>query len=462
MRGERWERAVTYLRLATEKALGRPAIREAVAYAQQTLDALAHLPESVDTIQHAIDSLLDLRSAFLALQDLQQVGQCLTQAEALAERINDEFRLGRIAGFRAGHSYLSGQLVQSIEHAEHAIPLAARLDRPDLQVVPRIHLAQALHAGGRNRAALGVLEHNVDYLAGPRARERYGMPGLPSVISRGWMVIAAAELGLFDQASFYGREARLLLDSFGGPFDLIHTNTSSWAFALLRQGSIESAIALAEVALETCRAQDLPHMVSVASSHLGYGYVLIGRIDEGLPLLSFAVQQSTDVRIQAGKSVWEARLAEAYLLAGRVAEGLDLARGALERTRQHGELGYEGYAERALGLACLADKNPEEAESHFTRAIELAQSLELNPLLAHCRLGLGHAELAAGRADDAARSISAAGELYRTLQMSRWLAEAEESLAAVPHTPPNLRPPIVRSPRTVSTRAKELPPCHAN
>jgi class 3 adenylate cyclase/tetratricopeptide (TPR) repeat protein len=434
LRGERWGPAVTYLRQATEKALGRPAIREAVAYAQQTLDALSHLPENVETIGHAIDSRLDLRSAYLALQDLERVGECLTEAEALADRINDELRLGRIAGFRSGHSYLSGRLAQAVEHAERAIALAERLERPDLQVVPRIHLAQALHAVGRNRDVLTILEHNVDYLAGPRARERYGMPGLPSVISRGWMAIAAAELGLFDRSSFYGREARLLSDSFGGPFDLIHINTSL-AFALLRQGSIESAIALAEVALETCRAQNLPHMVSVAASHLGYGYALSGRIDEGLPLLAFAVQQSSDVKIQAGKSVWEARLAEGYLLAGRVSEALELAEGALLHTQQYGEAGYEGYAERALGLAHAAAKNPEEAESHFRRAMELAQTLELSPLAAHCLLGVGRAQMAAGKAEPAARNILAATEAYRALQMSRWLADAEESLAGLPHGP---------------------------
>ena len=45
MRGELWEKAVLYCRQAGEKAWKRGAVREAVTYYEQALDALGHLPK---------------------------------------------------------------------------------------------------------------------------------------------------------------------------------------------------------------------------------------------------------------------------------------------------------------------------------------------------------------------------------------------------------------------------------
>ena len=55
LRGEIWDKAVTYLRQAGEKAAARSAYREAAAAFEQALAALGHLPESRGTIEQSID-----------------------------------------------------------------------------------------------------------------------------------------------------------------------------------------------------------------------------------------------------------------------------------------------------------------------------------------------------------------------------------------------------------------------
>ena len=47
LRGEVWDKALTYCRQAGEKAMARSAYREAVGYLEQALSALPHLPDSV-------------------------------------------------------------------------------------------------------------------------------------------------------------------------------------------------------------------------------------------------------------------------------------------------------------------------------------------------------------------------------------------------------------------------------
>jgi len=427
--GQLWNEAVDYLSQAAERALTRSANREAVAYAEQASVALGHLPQNQTSIERAIDLHLHLRSALLPLQELERVGECLAEAARLAALIPDERRLARIAGFAAGHEYLTGKPLKAIEHGNRAAEIAARLGEPALEIVPNIYLAQASHARGDNRRAVELLTRNLVHLGGSWNRERFGMPGLATVISRSWLVIALAELGEFTEALRYAREAKQLSEKTREPFDEIHVNTSI-AFLHLRQGDFPAAIPLAQAAIAECQLHDLPHMWNVAVSHLGYAFALSGRVGESLPLLQAAVQQSTEKRVQAAHSLWQIRLAEGYLFADRVEEAVALAESALERTRAHGERGYEGYALRILAEARARAGSAATAEDAFRCAGALAQECGLRPLLAHCQLGAGKLHLALGRTREAAADLAAAADLYRTLRMIFWLPEAETALTA--------------------------------
>jgi DNA-binding SARP family transcriptional activator len=94
--GEVWERAVTYLRRAGAQAAGRSAYRDAAVLFDQALGALARLPESAATMTLAVDLRFDLRNALLPLREDVRIRVCLRDAEAIAERLADEERLGRV------------------------------------------------------------------------------------------------------------------------------------------------------------------------------------------------------------------------------------------------------------------------------------------------------------------------------------------------------------------------------
>src|SRR4030095_15025771 len=80
-----------------EKAMARSAYREAVTSFEQALAALAQLPERRDTIEQAIDLRCDLRNVLLPLDAHARIFDHLHAAAALAERLGDDQRLGRIA-----------------------------------------------------------------------------------------------------------------------------------------------------------------------------------------------------------------------------------------------------------------------------------------------------------------------------------------------------------------------------
>ena len=99
LRGEVWDKVVTYCRQAGEKAMARSAYREAVGYFEQALSALPHLPETRDTHEQAIDLRLALRTALLPSGDFGRVLATLREAEALATALDDPRRLGQTSSF---------------------------------------------------------------------------------------------------------------------------------------------------------------------------------------------------------------------------------------------------------------------------------------------------------------------------------------------------------------------------
>src|SRR5439155_1326868 len=67
LRGEVWDKALTYCRQAGEKAMAQSAYREAAGYFEQALSALAYLPEQRNMRALAIDLRFTLRNALLPL-----------------------------------------------------------------------------------------------------------------------------------------------------------------------------------------------------------------------------------------------------------------------------------------------------------------------------------------------------------------------------------------------------------
>jgi predicted ATPase len=124
LRGEVWDKALTYGWQAGEKAMARPAYREAVGAFEQALSALGHLPEQRHTLEQAIDLRLALRTALFASGDLGRALACLREAEALAEALDDPRRLGQVSTFLSVHLNIMGPHDQAIAAAQRTLRLA--------------------------------------------------------------------------------------------------------------------------------------------------------------------------------------------------------------------------------------------------------------------------------------------------------------------------------------------------
>jgi class 3 adenylate cyclase/tetratricopeptide (TPR) repeat protein len=429
-RGEVWDKAVAYSRQAGTKAFARSALREAVACFEQALAALTHLPKSRATQEQAIDLRFDLRGALWDLGEIRQMFDYLREAEALAQALDDQPRLGQVSAYMCRYCREIGDHNGAVESGQHALAVAETLGDFTLQVTATHYLGVAYHTLGDQRRAMGLLRSNVESLAGDLLRERLGLTALPAVLSRHWLARCLAEMGAFPEGSAHAEEALRIAEAVDHPHSLIHGYLAV-GFLSLRQRDFFRAIPVLERGLELCRVFNILVWFPETASALGCAYALAGRVAEALPLLEQAEQRGAAMGQMGGQSLRAGYLGEAYLLAGRMEEAVQRAGRALDLARAYKERGHEAGALRLLGEIAAHQTPPEiePAEHHYRQALALAEELGMRPLVGHCHLGLGTLYTKMGRREQARTELSAAIEVYRAMEITFWLPQAEAMLA---------------------------------
>jgi tetratricopeptide (TPR) repeat protein len=270
-------------------------------------------------------------------------------------------------------------------------------------------------------------------LDGERRRERFGLGFLPAVLSRAFLAWCHAELGTFTEGRDLGDEGLQIAEAVAHPASLMN---ALWGIGLLDllQGDLPRALPQLERAIDICQDADLPAFFPRVAAALGTAYALSGRVVDAVPLLTQGMEQVIAI---GGMPYYQVLsrlpLGQAQVLAGHLEEAHALAEGALALAREHGERGNQAYALRLLGDIHARHDPPEvePAETHYRQALALAEELGMRPLQAHCHLGLGILYLKIDRPAPARTALTAAIELYRAMDMTFWLPQAEAALAQV-------------------------------
>jgi DNA-binding NtrC family response regulator/tetratricopeptide (TPR) repeat protein len=425
-RGERWEQAVAYAQRAGARARARSAYREMAAFLEQAVGALEHLPGSPTVREQGVDLRFSLRDAYNALQEPERVMRWLREAETLAEALGDPQRLARTASYMSQYFWVEGKPVQAIEFGQRALASSVALRDLGLQVATAFYLGRAHHAVGGYTEAIRYLLGNVTALEGGLAHHRYGVAGLPSVLSRIWLAWCYAECGRFTDAITCGDEAVQIAVEGDDPFTRVGAPLGS-ARGHLRRGDADGAAAGLEQSLDLARTWDIPVWVPIVSAELGAAYILAGRLPEAVRLLEQALSTSWKVDV----SLWTSWLGEAHLRAGRLDEADRHALRALELARASGERGNEAQACRLLGeISARTEERHARAADLYGRGLALADELGMRPLAAHCHLGLGKLHRRGPASALAARHLAAAVATYDELGMVRWRESAEAASLA--------------------------------
>ncbi len=197
-------------------------------------------------------------------------------------------------------------------------------------------------------------------------------------------------------------------------------------------GALQGHLALGARLGSLCQARKAPGVLCRDRLHLGYAYALAGRDADGVLRCS---RRPSSSRLHAngrmafawGQPGWPRHIGwSAVWTRRRSTSSRLLSFSASVKSRDTG-LGPYGFSAKSTPVARHLDVN--KAEGAYNQAISLAEELGMRPLVARCHLGLGMLYRETGRLPQARSELSAAIDLFRTMEMTLWLEQGETEFA---------------------------------
>jgi class 3 adenylate cyclase/tetratricopeptide (TPR) repeat protein len=428
--GELWDRAVTSLREAGLKALGRSAHREAIIHFEHAATALRHLPDTAETRALAIDLRLDLAPALAGSARYGALLQRMIEAEPLAAASGDRIRLGRVLLRMSQAVRMSGDHARAMDAGHRAVAVAETTDDAHLQSETLHRLGQIYLGVGDSARAVDLLRRSVAVLGSlSETAEPSGF--IRGVGAHAWLGYALGYRGDFGEAIAYGRHALRLAESGKRPGNLLSA-LGTLGLTFVEQGDAPAAIQALERSLALCEAWAILDWSITIESGLGVACALAGRFEDALALQHRA-QAEEPGALQGFPAARILRFGETCWLAGRIddarahaEQGLDLARAGAER-------GAQTRALRLLADVSAESDRPdvERSERYFQQALALADDLGMRPQAGRCHLGLGKLYLIAGRRRQAQQHLTTATTMFRAMEMRYWLERAAAEMATL-------------------------------
>jgi tetratricopeptide (TPR) repeat protein len=376
----------------------------------------------------AIELYLALARALTVLGEYGRGLALLGEAETLARALDDRVRLGRVLAQMASELRAKGDPDGASAAGQQALELAAALGESALQMEAAYTLGQVYHFIGDFGRAAELLRWNVE--ATHRESDRLSTD--VQIQSRAWLARTLSALGAFAEGRRHGEEALRLatLEGRGATPIVAHGCLGE---LYLAQGDLEHAIRVFDQGLVLCRASGYRGgFLRLIVAGLGYAYALQGRLAEGRALVEEGIRESIHAgsRQAPQRAIW---LSEVCRLMGRGEEAWQHAHQALDLARQLKERRNEALALHQLGVvqAHAAPPDTAQAEAHYQQTLALAEELDMRPLVAHCHRGLGTLYAATGRREQARTELTTAIDMYRAMDMTFWLPQAEAALAQV-------------------------------
>ncbi len=440
--GELHEKAVHYLRQAGGKAAARSALLDARAWFEQAMGVLKELPESQVTLEQAFDVRLELRPVLRMLGEGRQMLEHLREAEALAERLKDDSRRGRVCAFMTTVQSSLNELDEALVTGTRALEIAQRLGDSKLLMLTTAYLEQAYYYRGEYEQVVDLATDNIALMPADWVQEYVGMSVPASVFGRAYLIMSLAEVGRFAEAAKYEAEAIQLAEPTQ------HAHTVSWAYLpasvlYLLKGDWAKALSRVEKWIATLQAGNvaiqLPWAIACSAwalAQLGDAGEALKRVREGEQLL----ERQTRGGIFAHRSWAYHAVGRACLLLGRLDEARRLGNRAVETSRR--QPGFVAHALRLLGdIASHPDRfDAETSLAQYREALVLAQLHGMRSLVAHSHLGLSKLYRSTGQPEHARESLTNAITMYREMDMGFWVKQAEADMMSSGDVEPRVRP----------------------
>jgi tetratricopeptide (TPR) repeat protein len=402
------------------------------------------LPESQATLEQAFEIRLELRPVLRKLGEGRKMLEQLREAEALAERLKDDRRLGQVCAFMTTVQSTLDELDEALVTGARALEIAERLGDLRLRIITTTYLEQVSYYRGEHEHVIELATDNLAALPADWVYEYFGMAVPASIFGRAWLIMSLAEVGRFPEAARY--EAQTL--RIAGPTD--HPFTIGWAhFASsmlhLLKGDWAKAPSLVEYWIAMLRTGNVSIHLPWALASSAWALAQMGEASDALNRVRESEQL---LERQAAKGIVGHRgwaytaLSRACLVLGRLDEARRLSERAVESSQHHP--GFAAHALHLLGdIATHPDRfDAESGATHYREALALARLHGMRPLVAHCHLGLGRLYRHTDIPEQARTNLATATTMYREMDMFFWLEQGTAELTRVGDDQPHSRPAV--------------------
>jgi predicted ATPase/class 3 adenylate cyclase len=422
--GEVWGKAFEYLRGAGQRAATRSAFGDAALHFQNALVAGRHLSDAREQLEWTYEILLSRGEALFALSKFEESLASVREAEAIALRLADERRLGRIWNRQSMHHWIRSEAVPALALAERTRALPASADDLGLHGPARDMVGRCCFSLGEYRRAVAEFSENLRIVKGELERARFGSNLLLSVSSLYFLTWCHADLGEFSESDARAVEAVRIAEAAANPHSVVAAHAATGYSALVR-GDVAHSVETLEKSMSLCLEFQINVWFPLIASFLGYAYALAGRLADAI-----ALQERGLAEPGAEKGHRILRLGATYLMAGRSDQSRALAQQAFDESLHGAQRGQRAWALHLLGdIASAGDPlDTETAESRYGEALTLAGELSMRPLVAHCHLGLGKLYRRTGKREQAQEHLTTATTMYREMDMLFWLEQAEVAM----------------------------------
>jgi class 3 adenylate cyclase/tetratricopeptide (TPR) repeat protein len=383
-RGEAWDKVVRYAREAAGRAEALCVDDRAVEFYEAALDALGHLPETAETARLGVEIRLALRSPLWRAGRLDAVHARFREAEALATRHGSGPALDTIYAYLVQYHWAKGEPDEALEYGGRCLERARTRDDLALRVTGHYYRMRTYGTIGRHREALAEADALLPLLAG-REHERFGLSGLPYSGACALAALSLVELGDGAGALAMIERGGAVAEAAGHLYSqavvgVYHT------YVLAQVGRAPEAIAVGEPIVAMCRDKKFAGQFMLGACALADGYIAVGRGREAATAIGEAIALQDSVKAWSDRSYMHGRRALAHAVSGDLESAAADVAQALALAERHGERGWEAWAHYAAAVVANARGDRRAAEQAADEAQDIAEELELRPMVERCRV----------------------------------------------------------------------------
>ena len=404
--------AIPHWYQAGQQAAQRSANVEAINHFTQGLKLLKSLTVTPENVQQEIAMQIPLGLSLIATRGYgtPEVEAAFTRARELCQKIGDVPQLFPALRGLSVLSFSRAQMQAAQELGERLLNIAKGVKDSVLLIESHVVLGEVLFHIGEFADALEHLEQALALYNPKQHRDLAFLHGRHSVVHcLSYMANALWALGYADKALEKADETLRLAHELDHPYTLA-MGISYSVFVHQFRREPDAVLEQAKVGIKLCSEQSFPTWLASNTICHGWALAMQGKAEEGLAQIQRGIATWRAAGIELVHPYFSSMMVEALRELGRIEEGLVVLSEELAMMDKTGEKHYKAELHRLKSEMILVQgDNEAETEACLQQAIEVARRQQAKSLELRATVSLSRLWQKQGKVEEARKMLQ---EIY--------------------------------------------------